>query len=134
MKITIWGIDLAKSIFQLHGVDERGKVVLTRRVARSKLLEVVADIPPCVIGMESCVGANYWAGEFEKLGHRARLMSPKFVKPYVKTNKNDRQDAEAICEAVSRPSMWFVSVKTVEQTDIQALHRARSLLVKIAPH
>jgi transposase len=130
MKIITLGIDLAKSIFQLHGVDERGKVVLTRRVTRSKLMEVVANIPPCVIGMESCIGANYWGREFEKLGHEVKLMSPKFVKPYVKTNKNDRKDAEAICEAVSRPTMRFVPVKTVEQADIQALHRSRSLLIK----
>jgi transposase len=130
MKIITLGIDLAKTVFQLHGVNERGKVVLTRRVTRNKLLEVVANIPPCMIGMEACAGAHYWGREFEKLGHKVKLMSPKFVKPYVKTNKNDKGDAEAICEAVGRPTMRFVPIKTVEQEDIQALHRSRSLLIK----
>jgi transposase len=130
MKVTTLGIDLAKNVFQLHGVDERGKVVLSLRVTRGRLLEVMANLPSCVVGMEACIGANYWAREFEKLGHTVKLMSPQFVKPYVKTNKNDGRDAEGICEAVSRPSMRFVPVKTVEQQDIQALHRSRSLLMK----
>ncbi|MHB8482027.1 MAG: IS110 family RNA-guided transposase [Nitrospiria bacterium] len=130
MKITTLGIDLAKSIFQLHGINQRGKVVLTRKVNRNKLLGVIGNIPSCLIGMEACASAHYWAREFEKLGHTVKLMSPKFVKPYVKTNKNDFRDAEAICEAVTRPTMRFVPVKSVEQEDIQALHRSRSLLIK----
>jgi len=93
-------------------------------------MEVVANLPPCLIGMEACIGANYWAREFEKLGHTVKLMNPKFVRPYVKTNKNDSRDAEGICEAVSRPTMRFVPIKTVEQQDLQALHRCRTLLMK----
>jgi len=130
MKTTTLGIDVAKNIFQLHGVNERGKVVVTRRVTRGKFMEVMANLPPCLVGMEACIGANYWAREFEKLGHTVKLMSPKFVRPYVKTNKNDSRDAEGICEAVSRPTMRFVPIKTIEQQDIQALHRSRTLLMK----
>jgi len=130
MKVTILGIDVAKNIFQLHGVDERGKVVLARRVSRGKLMEVVANLPACLIGMEACIGVNYWAREFEKLGHTVKLMSAKFVRPYVKTNKNDSRDAEGISEAVSRPTMRFVPIRTVEQQDLQALHCGRTLLMK----
>lgn len=130
MQITTLGIDLAKTLFQLHGVDARGHVVLSRRVKRHQVLEVVTRLSPCVIGMEACASAHYWGRVFEKRGHTVRLMSPKYVKPYVKTNKNDRRDAEAICEAVSRPTMRFVPIKTVDQTDLQALHRSRSLLIK----
>ena len=130
MEVSTLGIDLAKNIFQLHGVDKRGKVVLSRRVSRGKLMEVMANLPPCLLGMEACIGANYWAREFEKMGHTVKLMSAKFVRPYVKTNKNDGRDAEGICEAVSRPTMRFVPIKTIEQQDIQCLHRCRTLLVK----
>src|SRR5215469_18733269 len=130
MHIATLRIDLAKNVFQLHGVDDRGRVVLSRRVTRSQLLEVVASLPPCVIGMEACASAHHWGRAFEKLGHTVKLMTPKYVKPYVKTNKNDCRDAEAICEAVSRPTMRVVSIKTVEQADLQALHRTRSLVVK----
>jgi transposase len=130
MKVTTLGIDVAKSIFQLHGVDEHGKVVLQKRVPRSKLLETVAQLPACVIGMEACASAQYWAREFQQLGHTVKLMSPQFVKPYVKGNKNDSRDAEAICEAVSRPHMRFAPLKTVESQDIQAIHRMRSRLIK----
>jgi transposase len=130
MKVTTLGIDLAKSIFQLHGVDEHGKVAVQKRVSRSKLLETIAQLPACVIGMEACASAQYWAREFQKLGHTVKLMSPQFVKPYVKGNKNDSRDAEAICEAVSRPHMRFVPLKTVESQDIQAIHRMRSRLIK----
>src|SRR5579883_2340743 len=130
MKVTTLGIDVAKNIFQLHGVDERGRVVVTRRVTRGKLMEVMANLPSCLVGMEACIGANYWAREFEKMGHTVKLMSAKFVRPYVKTNKNDSRDAEAICEAVRRPTMRFVAIKTVEQQDLQALHRCRTLLMK----
>ena len=130
MQVTTLGIDLAKNNFQLHGVNERGKVVLTRKVTRAKLMEVVTKLPCCLIGMEACSSAHYWGREFEKLGHTVKLMSPQYVKPYVKTNKNDMRDAEGICEAVSRPTMRFVPIKTVEQEDIQGLHRSRSLLMK----
>ncbi len=130
MDITTLGIDLAKNVFQLHGADARGRAVLSRRVKRSQLLDAVASLPPCVIGMEACGSAHHWGRAFEQLGHTVKLMSPKYVQPYVKTNKNDGRDAEAICEAVSRPTMRFISIKTVEQADMQALHRTRSLLVK----
>ena len=130
MHSTTLGIDLSKNVFQLHGVDARGHAVLSRRVKRSQLVEAVASLPPCVIGMEACGSAHHWGRAFEQLGHTVKLMHPKYVKPYVKTNKNDARDAEAICEAVSRPTMRFVSIKTVEQADLQALHRTRTLLVK----
>ena len=130
MQITTLGIDLAKNVFQLHGVNEKGKVILTKKVKRTKLLETIAKLPSCVIGMEACATSHYWGREFEKLGHTVKLMSPQYVKPYVKTNKNDMRDAEAICEAVSRPTMRFVPIKTVDQEDIQGLHRSRSLLMK----
>lgn len=130
MNIKALGIDLAKSVFHLCGMDKQGKVVLRRRLSRGKLLEFLANVPPCLIGMEACGGTHYWAREIGKLGHEVRLMSPQFVKPYVKTNKNDSNDAEAVCEAVGRPTMRFVPVKTVEQQDIQAIHRIREQLIK----
>jgi transposase len=130
MHCTTLGIDLAKNVFQLHGVDERGRIVVQQRVSRAKLRETVAQLPPCVIGMEACASAQYWAREFQQLGHTVKLISPQFVKPYVKGNKNDSRDAEAICEAVSRPHMRFVPLKTVESQDIQALHRMCSRLIK----
>jgi len=133
MKVTTLGIDLAKSIFQLHGVNVQGKVAVQQRVSRSKLRETVAQLPPCLIGMEACASAQYWARQFQKLGHTVKLISPQFVKPYVKGNKNDSRDAEAICEAVSRPHMRFVPLKTVESQDIQAIHRMRSPSLKSAP-
>jgi transposase len=130
MKVTIVGIDLAKSIFQLHGVNAHGKVALQKRVTRAKLRETIAQLPPCLIGMEACSSAQYWAREFQQLGHTVKLISPQFVKPYVKGNKNDSRDAEAICEAVSRPHMRFVPLRTVESQDIQAIHRMRRRLIK----
>lgn len=130
MNITTLGIDLAKTVFQLHGADKAGKPVLQKRLPRSMLLPFVATLPPCIIAMEACGGANYWAREFEKRGHKIRIISPQFVKPYVKTNKNDYNDAEAICEAVTRPTMRFVPRKSIEQQDIQCVHRARQRLVK----
>ena len=130
MTVTTLGIDLAKSSFQLHGVNEHGKVALQKRVTRAKLRETVAQLPPCLIGMEACGSAQYWARELQQLGHTVKLISPQFVKPYVKGNKNDSRDAEAICEAVSRPHMRFVPLKTVESQDIQAIHRMRSRLIK----
>ena len=130
MKITTAGIDLAKSIFQIHGVDERGKTALRKQLKRSEMLKFFVNLPPCLIGMEACGSAHYWARKLSALGHQVRLMAPQFVKPYVKTNKNDRNDAEAICEAVTRPNMRFVPLKTAEQQALLAMHRARSGWVK----
>lgn len=130
MNIKLIGIDLAKNIFQIHGVDEKGKHVLTKRIARSQLASFIAQLPPCLIGMEACSSANYWARKFREYGHEVKLMSPQYVKPYVKTNKNDANDAAGICEAVSRPSMKFVPIKSIEQQDIQCLHRIRSGLIQ----
>ncbi|OJX13876.1 MAG: IS110 family transposase [Caedibacter sp. 37-49] len=130
MKIVTIGIDLGKNVFHLHGVNERGKVILKKKVSRSKLIETIVNIPSCLIGLEACSGAYYWAREFTKLGHTVRLMAPQFVKPYVKSNKNDYADAEAICEAVTRPTMRFVAIKEVEQQDILSLHRIRERLIK----
>ena len=114
-QITTLGIDLAKNVFSLHGVDANGKVALRRTVRRGELAQAVATLPPCVIGMEACSGAHAWARQFERFGHTVRLMAPKFVAPYRKGGKNDGNDAEAICEAVTRPSMRFVPVKSAEQ-------------------
>jgi len=130
MEISVLGIDLAKSVFQLHGVNVKGKMVFKKRLSRNQLLTFVSNLPVCLIGMEACGGAHYWAREFRKLGHEVKLVSPQFVKPYVKSNKNDAADAEAICEAVTRPHMRFVSIKEVEQQDLQNIHRVRERLVK----
>ncbi len=129
MNISVLGIDLAKQIFQLHGVDEEGQAVLRKKLTRSKLLAFIAQLELCLIGLEACSSSN-WAREMKKLGHTVKLISPQFVKPYVKSNKHDVADAEAICEAVSRPNMRFAPIKEVEQQDIQSLHRARELLIK----
>jgi transposase len=130
MNIKRIGIDLAKQVFQLHGVDYNEKVVLKKQLPRTKMLAYFQSLPPCLIGIEACGSSHYWARELQKLGHTVKLMAPQFVKPYVKSNKNDANDAEAICEAVSRPNMRFVSIKTIAQQDIQAVHRVRSELVK----
>jgi transposase len=130
MKITTVGLDLAKHVFQVHGADERGKPVQRKTLKRAQVLPHFGNLPPCLIGMEACAGAHYWARELAKQGHTVKLIAPQFVKPYVKGNKNDANDAEAICEAVGRPNMRFVPVKSVEQQDLQALHRVRSGLVK----
>ncbi len=130
MNITTVGIDLAKKVFQVHGVDERGKAGLKKQMKRAQVLPFFANLPPCLIGMEACGSAHDWARKLEQLGHTVKLMAPQFVKPYVKTNKNDAADAEAICEAVSRPSMRFVPIKTGEQQAVLALHRARQGFVK----
>jgi transposase len=130
MNITTIGLDLAKSVFQVHGADEQGKVVLKKQLKRSQMLPFFANLPPCLIGMEACGGAHFWARKLEQLGHTVKLMAPQFVKPYVKTNKHDAADAEAICEAVSRPSMRFVPVKTGDQQAVLSLHRARQGFVK----
>ena len=130
MNIKRVGIDLAKQVFQIHGVDGQEKVVLRKQLRRAQLLDYFNKLPPCLIGMEACGGAHYWARELQKLGHTVKLMAPQFVKPYVKSNKNDANDAEAICEAVARPTMRFVAIKTIAQQDIQAIHRIRSELVQ----
>jgi len=130
MEVTTVGIDLAKNVFQLHGCDARGRGVLRKQLGRRQLLAFVARLPRSVVAMEACASAHYWAREIEKLGHQVRLINPRFVKPYVKANKNDTADAEAICEAAARPAMRFVAVKTAAQQDVQAVHRARQQLVK----
>ncbi|ACC76393.1 IS110 family transposase [Paraburkholderia caribensis] len=130
MSVSLLSIDLAKNIFQLYGVDERGHPVLSRRVSRSKLLEVVVALPCCRIVMEACGGAHYWARRFSAMGHHVQIIAPRFVKPFVKSQKNDRNDAEAIVEAASRPTMRYVAVNSVEQQDIQSMHRVRSLLMR----
>ena len=130
MNIKRVGIDLAKQVFQVHGVDYQDKVVLRKQLRRNQLLSYFATLPPCLIGMEACGGAHHWARELQKLGHTVKLIATQFVKPYVKSNKNDANDAEAICAAVGRPTMRFVSVKTIAQQDLQAIHRIRSELVR----
>jgi transposase len=129
MAVRTLSIDLAKNLFQLHGEDEHGRVVLKRRLRRDQLGAFVAQLPACVIGVEACAGAFHWARQFEHLGHTVRVISPQFVKPFVRGNKNDGNDAAAICEAVQRPSMRFVPLKSIEQQDVQSLHRARQRLV-----
>ena len=131
MKITRVGVDLAKNVFHVHGVDRREKPVWRRRLTRERWLKVLMEKvePGCEIGMEACAGAHHWARELRSRGMVVKLIAPQFVKPYVKSNKNDRNDAEAICEAMGRPTMRFVEVKSVEQQDIQAVHRVRSELV-----
>jgi transposase len=129
MNITTVGIDLAKNVFSLHGVDAHGKVVLKKTVTRSKLLQCFAQLPPCVVGMEACTGAHHWARQLVALGFDARIIAPRFVIPYRKSGKNDGNDAEAICEAVSRPAMRFVPIKSAEQQAVLSLHRIRQGLV-----
>lgn len=130
MNVTTIGIDLAKNLFQLHGVDARGKTVLRKSIRRDQVVEFFAKLPPCLVGMEACPGAHHWARTLQRFGHTTRLMAPQFVKPYVKTNKNDAADAEAICEAVGRPNMRFVPIKSVEQQALLSVHRARAGLIK----
>ena len=131
MKLSRIGIDLAKNVLQLHGVDRHGKTVWQRRLKRDQWLKALLEKaePGCVIGMEACAGAHHWARALQSRGYPVRLIPPQFVKPYVKSNKNDANDAEAICEAMSRPNMRFVAVKSVEQQDIQATHRIRAELM-----
>ena len=129
MEINTIGIDLAKEVFQVHAVDARGHVVLKKKLKRKEMATFFANLTPCLIGMEACSSSHYWARKLQSLGHQVKLMAPQFVKPYVKANKNDAADAEAICEAVTRPSMRFVGVKSVEQQTVLATHRVRSLLV-----
>lgn len=128
--VSTIGIDLAKNVFQFHGVDNNGKVVFQRKLTRKKVILFLSNLPPCLIGLEACAGANHWAREIQKLGHDVKLISPQFVKPYVKNDKSDANDAAGICEAVTRPHMRFVPIKKVEQQDIQNIHRIRERLVK----
>lgn len=130
MKITTIGIDLAKNVFQIHVVDERGKTVLKKQLKRDQVAAFFVNFPPCLVGMEACGSAHHWARKLEGFGHTVKLMAPQFVKPYVKTNKNDAADAEAICEAVARPNMRFVPIKNIEQQSVLALHRVRQGFVK----
>jgi transposase len=130
MEISTIGLDLAKSVFQIHAVDGSGRVVARKALRRSQVLPFFAKLPPCLVGMEACGTSHHWARELAALGHEVRLMPPAYVKPYVKRGKTDANDAEAICEAVTRPTMRFVPVKSREQQAALALHRTRDLLVK----
>ena len=129
MQISTIGIDIAKNVFQVHGVDAQGKVVLVRQLRRSQVIAFLAKLAPCLVGMEACATSHYWARELTKLGHDVRLIPPAYVKGYVKRQKNDAADAAAICEAVGRPSMRFVPIKSPEQQSTLAVHRTRSLLI-----
>ncbi len=129
-EISIVGLDIAKRVFQLHGADGQGQTVLRLRLHRSKVLSFFSGLPPCLVGIEACATAHHWARQIQALGHEVRLIPPQYVKPFVKTNKNDAADAEAIAEAVSRPTMRFAAIKSPEQQSVLMLHRARELLVR----
>ena len=128
--ITTIGLDIAKSVFQVHGVDAAGNVVLRRQLKRHYVLTFFQKLPPCLVGIEACGSSHHWSRELQALGHTVRLMPPAYVKPYVKRQKNDAADAEAICEAVTRPNMRFVATKTPEQQSCLTLHRTRHLLMR----
>jgi transposase len=129
MNTTTIGLDIAKTVFQVHGMDARGQTTLQKRLRRTQLVTFFANLPPCLVGIEACGSAHHWARELSRLGHEVKLMPAQFVKAYVKTNKNDARDAEAICEAVRRPNMRFVAIKTVAQQELLMLHRVRQRLV-----
>jgi transposase len=129
-QLAVIGIDVAKNVFQVHGTDAAGHSVLTKKLSRSQMIEFFAKLTPCLIGMEACSSAHYWGRRLTEMGHTVKLMPPQYVKPYVKTNKNDARDAEAICEAVTRPNMRFVPIKTEEQQAVLVLHRVRDGIVK----
>src|SRR6478735_4021531 len=130
MQITTIGLDIAKNVFQVHGIDAAEKVVVRKQLRRGQVMKFFAALPPCLVGIEACATAHYWARELTKLGHKVRLLPAKDVKAYVKRNKNDAADAEAICEAVRRPTMRFVRIKSAEQQGRLMLHRARDLLMR----
>ncbi len=129
-KFTTIVLDLAKRVFQVHGADGEGRPVLRKKLRRGQVLAFFSSLPPCLIGMEACASAHHWARELQALGHEVRLIPPQYVRPFVKTNKNDAADAEAICEAVTRPTMRFAAVKSTEQQSVLMLHRTRELLVR----
>ena len=129
-QVSTVGLDIAKNVFQVHGIDETGEVIVRRQLRRRQVLAFFGRLSPCLIGMEACATSHHWARELSKLGHEVRLMPPRYVKPYVKRNKNDAADAEAICEAVTRPTMRFVPIKTCEQQSVLMLHRTRQLFVR----
>ena len=129
-QVSTIGLDIAKNVFQVHGIDETGEVLVRRQLRRRQVLAFFGRLSPCLIGMEACATSHHWARELAKLGHKVRLMPPRYVKPYVKRNKNDAADAEAICEAVTRPTMRFVPIKTCEQQSVLMLHRTRQLFVR----
>src|SRR6201981_1216132 len=128
--VTTIGLDIAKSVFQVHGVDAAGQVVIRRKLKRRYVLAFFQKLPPCLVGIEACASSHYWARELQALGHRVRLMPPAYVKPYIKRQKNDAADAEAICKAVTRPNMRFVATKTPEQQSCLMLHRTRHLFIR----
>jgi transposase len=130
MQVTTIGLDLAKNIFQVHGVDADGNVVVRKKLGRARLLPFFSKLSPCIVGIEACATAHHWARELIAIGHQVKLMPPAYVKPYVKRGKNDAADAEAICEAVMRPSMRFVAVKSADQQSVLMLHRCRDLLIR----
>lgn len=130
MQVTTVGIDIAKHVFQLHGVSATGEVLLRKRLRRAELLPFLQQLKPCLVGMEACGTSHYWARELTRLGHTVKLMPPSYVKAYVRRNKNDAADAEAICEAVTRPAMRFVPVKNMEQQAVLIMHRVRAVLVR----
>ncbi len=129
-EVVVVGLDIAKSVFQAHGVDAEGQVVIKRRLTRAKLIAFFEALPRCLIGIEACASAHHWGRRLIALGHEVKLMPPSYVKPYVKRQKNDAADAEAICEAVARPSMRFVGVKTTQQQSVLVIHRARVTLIR----
>src|ERR1700728_2142764 len=129
-EVSTIGLDIAKAVFQVHGIDDAGAVVIRKRISRVKMLEFFAELPPCLLGIEACPSAHHWGRELTGLGHTVKLMPPSYVKAYLKRSKNDANDAAAICEAVTRPSMRFVAIKSKEQQAALMLHRARQLLVR----
>jgi transposase len=129
-EVSTIGLDIAKSVFQVHGVDDAGAVVIRKRISRSKVLEFFAALSPCLVGIEACPSAHHWSRRLQALGHTVRLMPPSYVKAYLKRSKNDAYDAAAICEAVTRPSMRFVPTKSEQQQSGLMLHRSRQLLVR----
>jgi len=130
MKVTTIGLDLAKNVFQIHGINESGEVAFNRALRRAQVLTFFEKLEPCLVGIEACGTSHHWAREITKLGHDVKLIPPVYVKPYVKRGKSDAADAEAICEAVTRPTMRFVEIKTPEQQAILAVHRTRDLIVR----
>jgi transposase len=128
--IATIGLDIAKSVFQVHGIDAEGKVAVRKQLKRARVLPFFEKLAPCVVGIEACASSHYWSRELQALGHTVKLMPPAYVKPYVKRQKNDAADAEAICEAVQRPNMRFVPTKTAEQQSCLMLHRARHLFIR----